>query len=166
MNEHIDILLLLDYAQGKIQDDSERDLITDHLCDCEYCREILKSHYYLIRNHNILLEKFFPGPVLVVSDIKTPETAGQFDYQLSITCIIQSISDKILAIKKQGVSIGQEIKVEVLRALDEIKSLSNLEELLVPLKVENIALLGAEDTVKHKDQKLNYLSRKIGRAHV
>jgi hypothetical protein len=161
MNEHIDILLLLDYAQGKIPDDSQRDPITDHLCYCEYCRQILKSHYYLIRNHDILLEKFFPEPISVFSDEKTAEPARQTEFQLSVSRFIQSISDKIQVLKRQGGFTGQEIKAEILWFLDEIKSFSNLEESLVPLKVENITLLGAGEIEKLKDQKLMYLSGNI-----
>jgi hypothetical protein len=161
MNEHIDILLLLDYAQGKISDGPQRDPITDHLCDCESCRQILKSHYYLIHNHDVLLEKFFPQVEPVVNYETTAEASKEADFQLSVTRIIQSISDKIQALKEQGSFISQEIKIEVSRFMDEISSSSNIEVSLVPLKVENISLLGAEEAEKPKDQKLKYLSHNI-----
>jgi hypothetical protein len=161
MNEHIDILLLLDYAQGKISDESQRDPITDHLCECESCRQILKSHYYLIQNHEVLLEKFFPQVESVVNYETAAEETKEADFQLSVSRIIQSISDKIQAFKKRGDIFGQEIMAEVSKFLDEVKSFSNIEVSLVPLKVENIALLGAEKTGKSKDPKLKYLSRNI-----
>jgi hypothetical protein len=161
MNEHIDILLLLDYAQGKISDDSQRDPITDHLCECEYCRQILKSHYYLIQNHEVLLEKIFPEVDSLVQNNTTAQTIRQAELQLSVTRFIQSVSDKIQTLKNKGSYIGQEIKDEVLRFMIEIRSFSNLEESLVPLKVENISLLGADETGKIKDQELRYLSHDI-----
>jgi hypothetical protein len=161
MNEHIDILLLLDYAQGKISNDAQSDSITDHLCECEFCRQILKSHYYLIRNHEVLLEKFFPEVEAVVSEEIVNEITRQPEFQLSIAGVINSISDKIQTLKKQGEVVGKEIRTEVLRFLNEIKSFSNLEELMVPLKVESISLLGAADSGKFKDQNLKYLTHNI-----
>lgn len=147
MKEHIDILLLLDYAQDKISDETQHDHVTDHLCECEFCRQILKSHYYLIQNHEILIEKFFP--------------VRQTGFQFSPARLIQSISDKIQALKEHGDFISQEIKAEVLLLLDEIKSIPNLEESLVPLKVEKITLLGVEENKKTKGEELKYLSNNI-----
>jgi hypothetical protein len=161
MNEHIDILLLLDYAQGKISDDSLREPITDHLCECENCRQILKSHYYLIQNHEVLLEKFFPEVDYKAQYVTTAQTNSQTEFLLSVTSFTKSVSDKIKELQKQGSFIGQEIKGEVLRFMDEIRSFSYLEESLVPLKVENISLLGADEVRKSKDQELRYLSHDI-----
>ena len=161
MEEHIDILLLLDYAQGKISDDTRRDTITDHLCECDFCRQILMAHYYLIHNHDILLEKFFPEPDPKVQYEPITENAIQMGLQRSASSFLQSVSDKIQTLKKQGSFIGQEIRTELSRFLDEIKSFSNLEELLVPLKVESITLLGVEEKEKLTDHKMKYLSGNI-----
>ncbi len=161
MEEHIDILLLLDYAQGKILNDDQRDPITDHLCECGFCRQILKSHYYLIHNHEILLEKFFPEPDPLIAEVSIPETSMQTGLQLSVSQFLQSIHERIQSLKNQGTIIGQEIRVEVIAFLDEIRSISGINSSLVPLKVENIALLGIENTEKDKDQKFKYLSHNI-----
>jgi hypothetical protein len=160
MKGHINILVLLDYAQGKISDETQHDHITDHLCECEFCQQILKSHYYLIHNHDILLEKFFPK-LDPVAQKKTIETAKQKEFPFSPASLIQTISDKITTLRKQGAYISREIKIEISKFLDEIKSLPDLEELLVPLKVENITLLGEKETDKLKEQQLKYLSRNI-----
>ena len=150
MIKHVDILLLLDYAQGKVADEVQYEMITDHLCDCEHCQRILKSHYYLIANQNTLLEELFPDPILARQAIEEPSLD-----------IIQSISNKVKVIKKRGGILSQDIKLEISRILEDIRSLPKLEQALIPVKVENISLLGAEDSKGPKEQGMRFLSGNI-----
>lgn len=160
MKKHIELLLLLDYAQGRISDEDELDQITDHLCECEFCQQVLKSHYYLIHNHEIFLKRFSFETDSELQ-VKTFKTVKQKGFQISPTLIIQTISDKIRALRERGIWISQEIKEEISGLMEEIRLQPHIKELTVPIKVEHVRLLDASETKKPKGQELRYLSHNI-----
>jgi hypothetical protein len=83
------------------------------------------------------------------------------DIQLSPANLFRSLSRRIQLVKKLGNLVGQEIKEEVLRILNEFTSWPDLEKLLIPLRVDTVSLLGAEDSEKIKDQEQKYLTESI-----
>ena len=133
MNNHVDILTLLDYARGEITSDEVNDQISDHLGECNQCLQILKSHDYLVRRHDFVLERLFSAdnPIpFAAAFIGKKKEAVNLSMAGQVNAVILGIRELI----NKASFRGDEIREKIFRILDGIMLLPELQEklLLVP----------------------------------
>ncbi len=138
MKRHIEILTLLDYAMDKIADEKMHDQVTNHLVECDFCRQVLNSHFHLLQNAEEVIEEFFPEREYV----HQPAEATVVESVTLAESLVKSTVNRLRKIGESTVKLSNELKNEVNYLLDYLKGLAFDEEKLIPV----IAFLSEDET--------------------
>jgi hypothetical protein len=147
MKEHIDILELLDFAKGKIKDEDMNEYIIDHLTECDQCLRILKAHFFLLNNKSKLIESFFSDLEAVSIKSKNTIEPDIIDFQSNFSSRIKKFSGQILKMIDEAQPSVEEVKNKVRKWFEDLKSLTDTQERLIPVIVEkpSVFFLGPEE---------------------
>jgi hypothetical protein len=148
MKPHIEILTLLDYAMDKIADEKMHNQVTNHLVECDFCRQILNSHFHLLQNAEEIIEEFFPEREY----LPQPDENAAVDTVMFADSLVKSTLERLRKIGASAQRLSSDIKNEVNYLLDYLKGLAFDDEKLVPV----IAFLSEDESPGGRDKQTEY----------
>lgn len=138
MKNHIEILTLLDYAMDKVTNEKHNQ-ITEHLVECNLCRQILYSHLDLLQNSEEIIEEIFPERKYISQDV---HVTAAVEPAFAAESLIKSTVKRLRMLGESTVQLTIDIKNEANYLLDYLKSLAFDDEKVVPV----IAFLSEDET--------------------